>query len=123
MKIYLFLLLKNKTKSNNQNINISNELTQRIEYFKSLANSRNITFNINIDVYDPWIDHKAERNWYKHGVVDDPLESDKQYDAIIVAVGHDQFKAYKTSDYDYLSKGEKVIIDIKNIVTDVTWKL
>jgi UDP-N-acetyl-D-galactosamine dehydrogenase len=81
------------------------------------------TFNINIDVYDPWIDHKAERNWYKHGVVDDPLESDKQYDAIIVAVGHDQFKAYKTSDYDYLSKGEKVIIDIKNIVTDVTWKL
>jgi UDP-N-acetyl-D-galactosamine dehydrogenase len=80
-------------------------------------------FGVNVDVYDPWVDHAAEQNWYKHGIIDNPLESDKQYDAIVVAVSHKQFKAYTTDDYSRLSSDIKVIIDIKNIVEKPTWRL
>jgi len=80
-------------------------------------------FGVNIDVYDPWIDYEDESGWYKHGVVGNPLESNKQYDAIIVAVGHRQFKEYTVNDYKNLSNGDRVVIDIKNIVNDPTWRL
>ena len=36
------------------------------------------------------------------------------HDAILVNVCHKKFKAYTTNDYEQLSNGEKVIIDIKN---------
>jgi len=80
-------------------------------------------FGVNVDVYDPWVDHDSEKDWYKHGVIDNPLESDKQYDAIVVAVSHKQFKAYTEDDYKLLSNGEGVIIDIKNIVNNPAWRL
>ena len=44
-------------------------------------------------------------------------------DAIVVAVGHKKFKAYTSDDYKNLSNGEKIIIDIKNIVENPTWRL
>ena len=77
----------------------------------------------NIDVYDPWVCHADESKWYTHGIIDNPLEADKTYDAIIVAVRHHQFKAYTTEDYKKLSSGDQVIIDIKNIVDNPTWRL
>ena len=80
-------------------------------------------FGINVDVYDPWVNHSEESVWYKHGIIENPLESTNTYDAIVVAVSHYQFKQYTTSDYDKLSNGGKVIIDIKNIVDQPTWRL
>ena len=75
----------------------------------------------NIDIYDPWIGTDLENKKYK--MIKDPLKSDKKYDAIVVAVSHKQFKAYSSNDYSNLSSGSKVIIDIKNIVKDPTWRL
>jgi len=43
-----FLLLHDKQKSNNLNLNISNILYDRIEYFKAIASSKNIIFHIDI---------------------------------------------------------------------------
>ncbi|MDR9498505.1 MAG: nucleotide sugar dehydrogenase [Hydrogenovibrio sp.] len=80
-------------------------------------------FGVNVDVYDPWVDHAEESKWYKHGIIDDPLQSSKQYDAIVVAVGHKQFKAYTMGDYKKLSKDEMVLMDVKNIVPNPTWRL
>ena len=80
-------------------------------------------FGANVDVYDPWVDHAEESKWYKHGIIDDPIQSKKQYDAIIVAVGHEQFKAYTMDDFKYLSKDEMVLMDVKNIVPNPTWRL
>ncbi len=80
-------------------------------------------FGVNVDVFDPWINHEEESKWYEHGNIDNPLESDKIYDAIVVAVSHKQFKSYTTNDYEQLSNGDKIIIDIKNIVDDPTWRL
>lgn len=80
-------------------------------------------FGVNVDVYDPWVDHAEESKWYKHGIIDDPIQSNKKYDAIIVAVGHKQFKAYTMDDFKKLSKDEMVLMDVKNIVPNPTWRL
>ncbi len=74
-----------------------------------------------VDVYDPWIKSNQKTKTYK--MINDPLKSNKKYDAIVVAVSHNQFKAYSKSDYDNLSSNESVIIDIKNIVKNPTWRL
>ena len=80
-------------------------------------------FGVNVDVYDPWVNNELESNWYKHGIIDNPLDNSKKYDAIVVAVSHSQFKAYTKDEYKLLSHGEGVIIDIKNIVDYPTWRL
>ena len=80
-------------------------------------------FGVNVDVYDPWIDYAEESKWYSHGIISDPLLSNKKYDAIIVAVGHKQFKGYKSKDYDKISNGESIVMDIKNIVDSPAWRL
>ena len=74
-----------------------------------------------IDVYDPWIKSNQKIETYK--MINDPLKSNKKYDAIVVAVSHNQFKAYTKNDYDNLSSSENVIIDVKNIVKNPTWRL
>tara|TARA_Y100001936_G_C16064979_1_gene666614 strand:- start:669 stop:1940 length:1272 start_codon:yes stop_codon:yes gene_type:complete len=75
----------------------------------------------NIDVHDPWIDLDHNNPDYK--IVDDPIKSEKKYDAIVVAVSHKQFKKYTPEDYSAMSSDKKVIIDIKNIVKNPTWRL
>jgi UDP-N-acetyl-D-galactosamine dehydrogenase len=80
-------------------------------------------FGINVDVYDPWVDPKEKKKNYTHGIIPNPLKGTKKYDAIVVAVGHKQFKSYKDEDYLKLSKNQKVVIDIKNIVANPTWRL
>jgi UDP-N-acetyl-D-glucosamine/UDP-N-acetyl-D-galactosamine dehydrogenase len=80
-------------------------------------------FGVNVDVYDPWVDPKEEKKQYTYGIISNPLEGDKKYDAIVVAVGHKQFKAYTAENYSQLSNNQEVIIDIKNIVPNPTWRL
>ena len=80
-------------------------------------------FGINVDVYDPWVDPNKEKKWYKHGIISNPLDDNKKYDAIVVAVAHKQFKKYTAETYSQLSNGKEVVIDIKNIVPNPTWRL
>lgn len=77
-------------------------------------------YGANIDVYDPWISPQENKN-YK--IINDPLKSNKRYDAVIVAVSHKEFKAYTDKDYAKLTTDTKVIIDVKNIVKNPTWRL
>ncbi len=80
-------------------------------------------FGANVDVYDPWVNHAEASKWYKHGIINNPLENSKKYDAIVVAVSHKQFKTYTTENYRKLSNGGAIIMDIKNIVDNPTWRL
>ena len=80
-------------------------------------------YETNVDVYDPWVDAEEEKKHYHHGIIANPLESVEKYDAIVVAVAHHQFKELTDDDYKTLSKDEPVIIDIKNIVKNPTWRL
>jgi UDP-N-acetyl-D-glucosamine/UDP-N-acetyl-D-galactosamine dehydrogenase len=76
----------------------------------------------NVELYDPWVENdNLPKNKYKF--VEDPLGLNKTYDAIVVAVSHECFKKYSSLDYMKLSNPNAVIIDIKNIVENPTWKL
>jgi UDP-N-acetyl-D-galactosamine dehydrogenase len=81
------------------------------------------TFGCAVDVYDPWVDPQENKRHYSHGIISDPFHSDKKYDAIIVAVAHEQFVQLNKEDYQKISTKEPLIIDIKGIVDDPTWRL
>ena len=81
------------------------------------------TYGCNIDVYDPWVDPKEEKSHYKHGIINDPFKSDKKYDSIVVAVAHKQFTVLTENDYIQISSGIPVIMDIKSIVPNPSWRL
>ena len=81
------------------------------------------SFGCDVDVYDPCVDPQENKKSYSHGIIHNPLETAKQYDAIVVAVAHKQFKGLIDSDYQKLSHGKPIIIDIKGIVKNPTWRL
>ena len=75
-----------------------------------------------IDAYDPWIDAKdVEQTNFTF--IANPFKSGKKYDAIIATVGHKEFKALSRSSYEGICSDEVVIIDIKGIVDNPTWRL
>ncbi len=81
-------------------------------------------YGINVDAYDPWVDTEIERKSFPHPLLHhNPFEGDKQYDAIIVAVAHKQFLTLDAKDYDAILTNPNVIIDIKGIVENPTWRL
>ena len=80
-------------------------------------------FGANVDVYDPWVDRDEPKAHYHHGLIANPFELEKKYDAIVVAVAHKQFIALTQDDYLHVSNENPVIIDIKGIVKNPTWRL
>jgi UDP-N-acetyl-D-galactosamine dehydrogenase len=80
-------------------------------------------YGCQVDVYDPWVDKEEEKKSYTHGLIDNPFIADKKYAAIIVAVAHEQFVSLTTADYQSISEGEPVVIDIKGIVEQPSWRL
>ena len=79
-------------------------------------------YGANIDVYEPWIDEK-DKGYYDYNFVENPFENSKKYDSIVVTVGHDKFKSITQKEYDNIINGEKIIIDVKGIVPEPSWKL
>jgi UDP-N-acetyl-D-galactosamine dehydrogenase len=77
----------------------------------------------NVDVYDPWVDPGENKKHYKHGIIPDPFNASKRYDAVVVAVAHSQFKVLTQEDYMRISTPEPVLIDVKGIVEKPTWRL
>ena len=68
-------------------------------------------FDAKVDVYDPWVDTNAAHREY--GLR--PIRSPKPggYDAIIIAVGHDEFKAMGARKIRQWAKKVHVIYDVK----------
>ncbi|WP_026897154.1 nucleotide sugar dehydrogenase [Daejeonella oryzae] len=70
------------------------------------------SFKANVNIYDPWAD--PEQVNHEYGVVCQNGESqNKKYDAIILAVAHDEFKSI---NIDNLSNENTVIYDIKSML-------
>ena len=81
--------------------------TKVIEIYRELCE-----FGCNVDIYDPWAD--AEEVEHEYGVKILPkIRADKQYQAIIVCVAHDEFKAF---DFGKYKNENAVIFDVKAFV-------
>jgi UDP-N-acetyl-D-galactosamine dehydrogenase len=61
-------------------------------------------YGTNVDVYDPWAEHGEVKEEYGIDLV---KKIEKQYDAIILAVGHNEFKGL---DIMKISNGVKTVI-------------
>ncbi|HCW0181540.1 MULTISPECIES: Vi polysaccharide biosynthesis UDP-N-acetylglucosamine C-6 dehydrogenase TviB [Citrobacter] len=84
--------------------------TRIIDVVKELGN-----YSCNVDIFDPWVD--AEEVEEEYGIV--PVSEIKaaSYDAIIVAVGHEQFKKMGSNDIRGFGKDKHVLYDLKYILS------
>jgi UDP-N-acetyl-D-galactosamine dehydrogenase len=71
-------------------------------------------FNCNVDVYDPWVDKNEAVHEYGIKPIDQPVEG--QYDAILLAVAHDEFKKLSLEQIKALGKDNHVLYDIKYLL-------
>ena len=71
-------------------------------------------YNIQPDVYDPWVDQAEAQHEYGIEPINSPKEA--HYDAIILAVAHDQFKAMGITGIKKLTRQNAVIFDVKNVL-------
>lgn len=80
-------------------------------------------YECSVDVYDYWIEqNSAQAHSGIHFIQELPYASHK-YEAIIVAVAHDEFKKLRYEDYEGLSNGIPILIDVKGILEKYTWRL
>lgn len=71
-------------------------------------------YGANVDVYDPWVD--ADEAQHEYGIAPVKNPDKGAYDAIILAVGHDQFKAMSVDEIHDYGKEDHVLYDIKYIL-------
>jgi UDP-N-acetyl-D-glucosamine/UDP-N-acetyl-D-galactosamine dehydrogenase len=69
------------------------------------------SFDAKVDVYDPWVD--AEAAYHEYGVR--PIKALKAgtYDAVVLAVSHDEFKDMGIRNVRALAKKNHVLYDVK----------
>ncbi len=69
-------------------------------------------FHTHIDVYDPWVDANEAKEEY--GIILSAELSNNSYDAIVLAVAHDEFKQMGAEQIRQLGKSNCVLFDIKS---------
>jgi len=72
------------------------------------------SFNCNVDVYDPWVNKDEANHEYSIKPIDTPIEG--KYDAILLAVAHDEFKELSLDQIKAFGKGNHVLYDIKYLL-------
>jgi UDP-N-acetyl-D-glucosamine/UDP-N-acetyl-D-galactosamine dehydrogenase len=70
--------------------------------------------NCYVDVYDPWIDKDKVFHEYNFKPIDKPIKG--KYDAIILAVSHDEFKVLTEEQIRAYGKDSHVLYDIKYLL-------
>jgi UDP-N-acetyl-D-galactosamine dehydrogenase len=71
-------------------------------------------FNCNVDVYDPWVDKDEAVREYNIKPIDQPVEG--KYDAILLAVAHNEFKELSLEQIKAFGKDNHVLYDIKYLL-------
>jgi len=71
-------------------------------------------YHAKVDIYDPWIDPQEAQQVY--GITPVPKLRNNHYDAIILAVGHNQFKGLGEESIHALGKDNHILYDIKSIL-------
>ncbi len=71
-------------------------------------------FTTNINVYDPWADKASALSEYGVNLIEKPSKND--YDAIVLAVGHSQFKELSTKELRSFGKENHVLYDVKHLL-------
>jgi UDP-N-acetyl-D-galactosamine dehydrogenase len=68
-------------------------------------------YNVNVDVYDPWVSPEAAQHEY--GITPIDMPEPASYDAIILAVAHREFKEMGAAGVRRFGKTDHVLFDLK----------
>ncbi|MEZ9482536.1 Vi polysaccharide biosynthesis UDP-N-acetylglucosamine C-6 dehydrogenase TviB [Vibrio splendidus] len=71
-------------------------------------------YNINVDIVDPWCSNDEAQHEYGLTLSEEPQQGD--YDAIIMAVSHNEFKEMGVDKIRALGKPEHVLYDLKYVL-------
>lgn len=83
--------------------------TRVIDIVRELQN-----YNANVQVFDPWADSAEAEHEYGLSLIEQPEVG--AYDAVIVCVGHDKFRAMGAEAIRALGKPGSVLFDVKHIL-------
>jgi len=72
------------------------------------------TYHANVDVYDPWVD--SDEAQHEYGITPVSELKENHYDAIILAVAHNEFMQIGAEGIKKLGKPSHVLFDVKNIL-------
>lgn len=72
------------------------------------------SYGANVDVWDPWVDAAEAQAEYGIEVIPEP--GDGEYDVVVIAVAHDEFRQLGADGIRALCKEESVIYDIKYVL-------
>jgi len=72
-------------------------------------------YNVDVDVYDPWVDPEEAVHEYGLELVRTPEQG--RYDAVILAVAHDQFVKMGAGQIRALGKSNSVLYDLKYVLS------
>ena len=71
-------------------------------------------YDLDIDIYDPWVDPQEAQKEY--GLIPISKPEPKQYDAIVLAVGHEEFKKTSADELHILGKEQHILVDLKYVL-------
>lgn len=71
-------------------------------------------YHIEVDVYDPWVDAGEVYQEYQLDLVSEPKSH--YYDAVVIAVAHQQFKTLVRQDIEKMAKDNFVLYDLKYVM-------
>jgi UDP-N-acetyl-D-galactosamine dehydrogenase len=74
-----------------------------------------LAYNTLVDVYDPWVDLEEARAEYGLNCLGS-IPENNTYSAVILAVGHDQFKAMGIDGIKAFGVESSVIFDVKAVL-------
>ncbi|WCO02512.1 nucleotide sugar dehydrogenase [Psychroserpens ponticola] len=71
------------------------------------------TYNVNVDVFDPWASKEEVKHEYGFDLLDDTSKLKSDYDAIVLAVSHNEFLKL---DLQKMKSDIGVIFDVKSLL-------
>jgi UDP-N-acetyl-D-galactosamine dehydrogenase len=71
-------------------------------------------YNMNVDILDPWCINKGAQHEYGLDVIKEAKQNN--YDAVILAVAHNDFKVMGPDAIKALGKADSVIYDLKYVL-------
>lgn len=71
-------------------------------------------YNINVDVYDPWV--SKEEAQHEYNIVPVNLPEQDTYDAIVLAVAHDEFRSLGGPAIRSYGKAQHILYDLKYLL-------
>ena len=71
-------------------------------------------YGVDADVFDPWVDPAQAQHEYGISLVQQPAQA--AYDAVVIAVGHKEFRQLGAAGIKALTKPQHVLYDLKYIL-------